>query len=225
MVARTGTLKKEFGHTAREGKSRQKIHDVTGVILAGGKSNRYGENKALVKFEGIPLIQRVIDVLDGIFPRLIIITNTPSEYSHLGLPMYEDLIKELGPIGGIYTGLNVMEGDLGFFVACDMPFLNEGFIRHMVSCREDYDAVIPRVDWKIEALHSVYHRRLIPVMKEHIDLGLYQVIRVFSKIRVKYVDEEEIRAFDPELKTFININRPDDLVLNLNQPEGDPNHG
>ncbi|MBW2066275.1 MAG: molybdenum cofactor guanylyltransferase [Deltaproteobacteria bacterium] len=225
MVARTGTLKKESAQTAREEQSKPKIHDVTGVILAGGKSNRYGENKALVKFEGIPLIQRVINVLDGIFPRLIIITNTPGEYAHLGLPMYEDLIKELGPIGGIYTGLSVMEGDLGFFVACDMPFLNEALIRHLLLCGEDYDAVIPRVDWKIEALHSLYHRRLIPIIKEHIDLGLYQVIRVFSKIRVKYVDEEEIRAFDPELKTFININRPDDLALNLNQPEGGSNHG
>ena len=94
--------------------------DVSGVILVGGKSSRYGSNKALAKLDGVPLIERVIGIMGRVFENLILITNTPDEYAHLGLPMHEDLVKGLGPIGGLYTGLTVMPDDAGFFVACDM---------------------------------------------------------------------------------------------------------
>lgn len=225
MVKESTTSTHESPRVPGQAPSRIKIPDVTGIILAGGKSNRYGTNKAFVKLEGIPLIERVTGVLDRIFPRLVLITNTPDEYAHLGLPMYEDLIKGLGPIGGIYTGLTVMKDEAAFFVACDMPFLKESLIRHIVASRDDYDAVIPRVDWKIEALHSLYHRRCLPIIKEQIDSRVYQVIRCFSKIRVKYIEEQVIRTFDPEFKTFININKPDDLIANLNQREDTSRHG
>ena len=103
----------------------KEIKDVTGVILAGGKSLRYGRNKALVKIDGIPLIERVINVMGSLFRHLILITNTPHEYSYLKLPMHEDLIKGLGPLGGIFTALMTIRNEAGFFVACDMPHLNQ----------------------------------------------------------------------------------------------------
>ena len=76
------------------------LRDVTGVILAGGKSRRFGKNKALVEIDGIPLIGRVVSVMKSVFQHLVLITNTPDEYSYLKLPMYEDIIKGLGPLGG-----------------------------------------------------------------------------------------------------------------------------
>ena len=79
--------------------------DITGIILAGGKSLRYGRNKALVEVDGMRLIERVIRVMQPLFKDLMIITNTPREYDYLQLPMHEDLIKGLGPIGGVYTGV------------------------------------------------------------------------------------------------------------------------
>ena len=83
--------------------------------------------------------------MGSVFEELIIITNDPGEYSSLGLPMHEDLIKGLGPLGGIYTGLEKMPERLGFFVACDMPFLNEDLIRYITEkMDDDLDAVVPR---------------------------------------------------------------------------------
>jgi len=114
-----------------------------------------GENKALVKLHGIPLIERVLDVMRPIFRRVIIITNTPDEYSYLELPMYQDIIKGLGPLGGIITGLRVIP-DSGFFVACDMPFLSQGLIRHIVEIKADFDVVVPRISGNMEALHALY---------------------------------------------------------------------
>ena len=90
------------------------IEDITAVILAGGKSSRFGSNKALAEFKGIRLIERVTDILGKIFTKLIIITNSPVEYSYLNIPLYQDLIEGLGPIGGIYTGLDAINNDWAF---------------------------------------------------------------------------------------------------------------
>ena len=189
-----------------------RLSGISGIILAGGKSSRYGRNKALIEMNGIRLIERVIGVMEPVFEHLIIITNTPQEYAYLQLPTYEDLIKGLGPLGGIFTGLEAISDEVGFFVACDMPFLNSELIRHMVETREDFDAVVPRIDWKIETLHAIYSKGCLPAIRELIDARNYQVIKFLHKVRVRYVEEEEIRAFDPELKSFFNINRPEELL-------------
>jgi molybdopterin-guanine dinucleotide biosynthesis protein A len=185
---------------------------ISGIILAGGKSSRYGSNKALVEINGIRLIERVIRVMEPLFERLIIITNTPQDYAYLKLPMVEDLIKGLGPLGGVFTGLQTMSDDAGFFVACDMPFLSAKLIHYMGDVLEDFDAVVPKVDWKIEALHAIYTKRCIPAIKEFIDNKDYQVIKFFQSVRVRYLNKEEILNFDPEMRSFFNINRPEELL-------------
>jgi molybdopterin-guanine dinucleotide biosynthesis protein A len=188
------------------------LSGISGIILAGGKSSRYGRNKALVEINGIRLIERVIRVMEPLFGRLIIITNTPQDYAYLKLPMVEDLIKGLGPLGGVFTGLQTMSDDAGFFVACDMPFLSGELIYHMVDVLEDFDAVVPKVDWKIEALHAVYTKHCIPAIKKLIDNKEYQVIKFFKSIRVRYLNKEEILNIDPEMRSFFNINTPEELL-------------
>ena len=191
------------------------VKDITGVILAGGKSSRYGRNKALAELHGTPLIERVLRVMGSVFNDLILITNSPMEYAHLKLPMKEDLIKGLGPLGGIYTGLESISHEAGFFVACDMPFLNEGLIRHILALRGDSDAVVPKIDWKIEALHALYCKSCLPAIKNLIDSQNYQVIQFFQRIRIRYVGQNEIMVFDPRLRTFANVNRPEELDVML----------
>jgi molybdopterin-guanine dinucleotide biosynthesis protein A len=190
---------------------RPRLQGTTGVILAGGKSTRYGTNKAFAEVHGTKLIERVVRTMEPLFERLLLVTNTPHEYSYLELPMVEDIIKGLGPIGGIHTGLETISDEAGFFVACDMPYLNENLLRHMVTLKGDFDAVVPRVGRMVEPLHALYTRRCLPAIRESIDLRLYQPMRFFQKIRVRYVDEEELRSIDPQLKFFFNINKPEDL--------------
>jgi len=185
--------------------------DSVGIILAGGKSTRYGRNKALENIGGRTLIEHVVETMTSLFESIILITNTPAEYAHLGLPMHEDLIKGLGPIGGIYTALKVIDKDFGFVVACDMPFLSKTLITHMVSIKESFDVVVPRMDWKIEALHAIYRKSCLKQIEKNIAQEIYQVMRLFESVTVRYVEEEEIIQFDPELKSFLNINRPQDL--------------
>ncbi len=157
------------------------------------------------------MIERVIRVMEPLFENLIIITNTPREYDYLQLPMHEDVIKGLGPLGGVYTGLETMSGKSGFFVACDMPFLQRDLILHMVEIMDDFDAVVPKVDWKIEPLHAIYTRNCLPAVKKLIDRWGHQIIKFFENIRVRYVNEQEIRSFDSRLKSFLNVNSPREL--------------
>ena len=188
------------------------LKGITGIILAGGKSSRYGANKAFVEINGVQLIERVITVMGSLFERLILITNTPHEYAHLNLPMYEDLIKGLGPIGGVLTGLEAISDESGFFVACDMPFINGDLIHYMVEVRDDYDAVVPRISWKMEALHALYRKSCLTAIRELIESNEYQTIKFFNKVRVRYVDWDEIRAFDPIRRSFFNVNSPQELL-------------
>ncbi len=187
------------------------IENVSGVILAGGKSRRYGTNKAFVKIDGTPLLERVIMVMQSLFQHLILITNTPDEYAYLKLPMHGDLIKGLGPIGGVFTGLSVIPDDAGFFVACDMPFLNRELILHMARNRGGFDAVVPRISGMMESLHALYGKRCLPAIRRLIYAREYQTIRIFQEVSVRYVDEDEIRGFDPELRFITNVNTPQEL--------------
>lgn len=187
------------------------INGVSGVILAGGKSSRYGKNKALVNINGIPLIKRVLRVMETLFPSIVVVTNTPDDYAFLNLPMFVDKIKGLGPLGGIFTGLNVISENAGFFVACDMPFLNSDLIRYLASVRRGFDVVVPTFSGKFEALHALYTQNCLPEIEQLIYNGVYQTIQLFQSVSVRYVEEHEMRRFDPELKSFSNINKPDEL--------------
>ncbi|MGD9160410.1 MAG: molybdenum cofactor guanylyltransferase [Desulfobacteraceae bacterium] len=187
------------------------IEGITGIILAGGKSSRFGSNKALAEFNGTPLIERATGVLGRIFKNLMIITNSPLEYSYLKIPLYQDLVKGLGPVGGIYTGLDALDDGWAFFCACDMPFINEGLVRYLAGVKDGFDAVVPKVDWKIEPLHALYSKNCLSAIKELIYKKEYQTIKAFDKINVRFVEEEEIKKYDPKLKTFLNVNKQDEL--------------
>jgi len=194
------------------GEGLEPFEDVAGIILAGGKSRRYGENKALVAVEGVPLIERVANVLGSVFNRVVLVTNNPDEYKHLRLPMFEDLVKGLGPVGGILTGLSAIEEEAGFLVACDMPFLNPNLIRYMSRIRGTFHVVVPRIRGDLETLHALYSRQCLPYLWRFIRAGEYQVFRFFREVTVRYVEECEVRSRDPGLRSFININRPEDLL-------------
>jgi len=188
-----------------------KVRDVTGVVLAGGRSSRYGKNKAMEKVKGLPLIERALGTMEGIFHRVIVITNTPEEYAYLGVPMFQDLIQGLGPLGGIYTGLKTIQDPVGFFVACDMPFLNPHLIRYLVGLRDGFDVVVPRVSGNIEALHGLYATQCGDSIERLIQSGTYQIFRFFSSVSVRFVTDDEVRRWDPDLRSFLNINTPDEL--------------
>ena len=185
--------------------------EIAGIILAGGKSLRYGQDKAFISLNGKFLIDKVISVMKQVFQDVIIIANEPKKYSGFGLPVYEDIIKGIGPIGGILTGITYIQKPAGFFVACDMPFLNPELIAYMVKIRNGFDVVIPKIGKNIEPLHAIYTKNCLPHIKETIHKKAYGIRTFFSKVSVRYVEKQEIVIYDPELKFLVNINTPEDM--------------
>ena len=187
------------------------VHDTTGIILAGGRSLRYGKDKAFELIDGIPLIKRVLYVMEELFDEVIIITNEPDKYSFMAQRIYEDLIKGIGPIAGILTGITHMESEAGFFVACDMPFLNPDLIRYLADIRNGFDIVIPRIGKDIEPLHAIYTKDCLPFIKDSIRHKKFSIRSFFSPLSVRYVEEDELRRYDPGLTFLINTNEPEDM--------------
>ena len=185
---------------------------TTGVILAGGLSTRYGQDKAFLQIGGVPLIERIAEQMKRVFTRVILVTNQKREFEYLELPMIEDLIKGLGPIGGIYTGLSSISEQAAFFVACDMPLLHEHLIRYMVDIIDNHAAVVPSVGKWVEPLHALYARSCLGPIKGLINEKRYQVRLFYDLVPVRYVKEDEIRRFCPPDEAFLNINTPEEFT-------------
>jgi molybdopterin-guanine dinucleotide biosynthesis protein A len=141
----------------------------------------------------------------------LIIANDPDCYAYLDVRVIPDLIPNSGSLGGIYTGLSAAAHPKGFFVACDMPFLNPDLITMLVREAEGWDVVVPRVEGELQPLHAVYAKSCLPFIKEAIDLGMLKIARFFPKVKVKTIDEPALRAVDPHLLGFMNVNTPLEL--------------
>ena len=189
------------------------MNDITGVILAGGKSTRMGENKAFVPFAGKPIIEILIGRLSDIFKDVIIIANKPEPYLKYGLDVIKDAVKPCGPLGGIYTALTFSKTRLNFVVACDMPFFNKDIARFMVNEASRYDAVIPRHAGRLEPLCAVYSENCIAPIEKEITAGNAKVTSFISEVKTRIVDESEIARFDLDCNAFTNVNTRDDYRL------------
>ena len=199
---------------------------MTGVILAGGKNSRIGLNKAFLEIGGKKIIDRTIEIYKKIFDEILIITNTPEDYQYLTesvilseaknlkLKIYTDLIPHRGSLGGIYTGLYYSKSDYAFFAACDMPFLNERVIRHIIKVARDYDIIVPYFKHRLHPLHAVYSKKCLPIMREMVEKERLKIKDIISKAKASPYKVKVKRVTDiPETKPppFFNINTIEDF--------------
>jgi FdhD protein/molybdopterin-guanine dinucleotide biosynthesis protein A len=188
------------------------LSDITGVILAGGRSSRFGSNKALAMVDSKPLIQHVTDLMSDLFPECLLVTNTPAEYQFLSLPMTHDRYRGSGPLAGIHAALQQIRTPRAFVVACDMPNLSPELIRYLCNINEkEYDVIIPRLEKGQEPLFGIYHKKSLAVIDSHLQQKDCQVTGVLEDLRVRWVSEKEVLAITGDLACFKNVNRPGDI--------------
>lgn len=184
------------------------------VIQAGGESRRMGQNKALLPFRGRPLIERVVNRLSPFTDELILTANHPELYQFLGLPSYPDLIPGKGALGGLYTALSAAHFALVAVVACDMPFVNPQLLtaeRDLLS-EGGWDVVIPRSAEGLEPLHAVYRKdACLPQIRRALDEGRLRMDSWFSDVKVREMSLEDIAVHDPEFRSFMNVNTPEEF--------------
>lgn len=188
------------------------MQNASGIILAGGKGSRINKNKALITFpDGKPLIQRSIRVLKGLFTEILIVANQREPYENFGLQVVEDLIKDSGPLGGIFTGLSYSTSHFNFVIGCDMPFPQPGLIRLLLEKRGDYDVVIPEAAGEVEPLFAVYSKKCLPVILHRLHERDLKVRSILTELKVRKIEEKKIDRIDPRHLSFININTEADL--------------
>lgn len=196
------------------------------IILAGGDSKRLGQPKALLNFEGLSLIERMVQKLEKLFNRITLVTDRPELYRGLPVKITGDLIADQvkSPLRGIHAGLSVSDLPYQFVVACDMPYLNLDLIDYMEGFTSGYDVVVPQIGSYYQPLHAYYSRRCIGVIEKQIELGSYKIIDFYAKINAYYLGRAEIEKFDPEQRSFININTWDDYHQAMQQHGGAASH-
>jgi molybdopterin-guanine dinucleotide biosynthesis protein A len=188
----------------------------TVAVMAGGKSSRMGSDKSFVRLLNKPLIEHVLERVSGLGQNeTLLITNRPADYTHLGLPMYGDVLPDKGSLGGIYTAIHYSSNEYTLVIACDMPLVNPALLRHMLSLlgeREDsYDVVVPRVDGYPEGLHAVYSKACLSPIRGRLEQGALKVIGFYGAVHVRYLDEPDYARIDPKGRSFLNINTPDEI--------------
>lgn len=184
---------------------------ITCVVMAGGKSSRMGTDKAFVPLLGKPLIEHVLERIGGLGQEEIIITNEPEDYEHLNRPLFQDIIPNRGPLGGLYTALVHANYPYILVTACDMPWLNRSLLEYMVSLRHEAQAIVPRWHHFPEPLHAVYSKSCLSPIEENLTSGSFKMISFYEDIKVHFLEEDDIARFDPQGRSFSNINTPEDL--------------
>jgi len=181
--------------------------NISGFILAGGKSHRMGTDKALLLFQGKPLLEHMIGLIAPLCDK-VFISGQNSDYTGFSVEMIPDLNVNCGPIAGIFSALNYSDSDWNLLVSVDVPFVNEELFHLLISNIGEYDCIIPQHISGVEPLIALYNRRTLPVIEEMIKSGDYRLTNLLSKINTRYIDCSHLIQKHPRL--FMNINRIED---------------
>ena len=188
----------------------QMIADATAVVLAGGKSSRMGQPKALLPFDGEPLIAHIVGRLGHVFAETIVVAAPDQELPPLPVALVRDQVAYQGPVSGIYHGLTAATKEVCFVTSCDAPFLNLALISYLVSQIADSDVVVPFWQERFQPLHAVYRRSVAPLLHDQLERDDLRPISLYPKVRTREIYEDKVRRFDPEGLSFLNINTPED---------------
>lgn len=187
------------------------------AILSGGKSSRMGHNKALLTLGGKSIIQHVIDAVTPLSSdALMIVTNMPTDYEHLGHQMVADTITGHGAISGIVSALHHSKGNPVLVLACDMPFVQPALLNLLIEqFQHGTDrAVMPTVAGYPQGVLALYNASCLPHFEAAVNAGQRKLKTIFDSLdNVHYIDESMWQAVDPDGHSFINVNTPDELSI------------
>jgi molybdopterin-guanine dinucleotide biosynthesis protein A len=189
--------------------------DVTGVLLAGGKSRRMGEDKRYLLVGQETLLDRGLRILRSVFRDvLVVIAQDSPSLENPSVRVLRDLVPDCGSLGGLYTGLKTAATPSVFVVACDMPFLDPAVIATFTALAGTADIVMAKLAGPLHPMHAVYSKACLPIVERMIkarELKIQQMVE-HPSLTVRYVTEADLTAVDPDGQSFHNVNTPDDLA-------------
>jgi molybdenum cofactor guanylyltransferase len=177
---------------------------VTAIILAGGKSTRMGKDKAHLKVNGVPLVQRLCAALGPFFDHVIISVGTGDATAN-GFRTVADLYPAAGPLSGIYSCLCASETEHNFVIACDIPDVNFAVMHSLLSLSEDYDIAAPSFKTGLaEPLFAFYRKQVVEMALKLLQKGNFQVRALMEECNSHVVNF-------PDTGWYANLNTPDDF--------------
>jgi len=201
-----------------------------GLIVAGGRSTRFGDcDKAVADLAGTPMIRRVADRIDGVVDELVV--NCRAEQvdaveaalasAEFAPQFAPDERPDYGPMAGIATGLGAVDAEYAFVVACDMPFVDPGFVEFLFGRASGHDAAVPRPDEWFQTTQAVYRAGpMAAACATALDRGEGRIVEPLFDLDYVVVDREEILAHTT-LKTFENLNTREEFEAAVERFEPD----
>jgi len=191
----------------------------SGVILAGGLGSRFGgRDKSMIALRGRPILEHIRQAMGDCFWETLLVTNTPGRFAAWDMTLVTDLHAQRSSLTGIQAGLFYASQPFAFVTACDTPLLQPALIRLLLEAAEDtIDVVVPQTDQGLEPLCAIYSQRCLQLITHQLQRGDYRIRSFFQRARVRRIPEARLRQVDPDLRSFFNINTPEDLEKALQQ--------
>lgn len=193
-------------------------HDVTGIVLAGGKSRRMGRDKALLPFGGRPLVSRSVEACRALFARTLLVGGARAALRALGVPVIADDCPG-SPLGGLITALRHAGTPWIFALACDLPWPEPRLMARLVELRTGYDVVVPRSAAGYEPLCAVYGSGCLAPLERLLAAGTLRLFDLYPLVRTRVVPLAELAELVTPGRTFVNINTPEEFAMISSQEE------
>ena len=178
------------------------------IVLAGGRSSRMGKPKSELRFGSRTMLDRILTEMARVFEEVIVATASARESERAKIII--DPEPYHGPVFAMERALGEVSFDRAFVCSCDVPFVNGDLALTLCGMLGDYDAVIPLVDGKLQTLHAVYRKECAKVLATMRGKDEHRLHEIVNFAKVKIIPEAEIRALDPDLTSFFNVNTPED---------------
>jgi len=188
---------------------------ISAIVLAGGKSKRFGSNKRDIVINGQTLLEGAVRKLRKISQDIVIVLSPNETLSNFQEFVVYDEVEGEGPLMGIYTGLKSTKNEKSMVMPVDTPFVSVEFLEYLVELSNNYDAVLPLWNEGLEPLIGVYNKSIISDLESWKESGNKMAPHLFldslSKQRINFINESDIKKFGNSEKLFFNINTPEDL--------------
>ena len=185
------------------------MENVTGIILAGGKSSRMGSDKGLMIVNGKPMVEYIIEELQSLDIPVIIVSNNP-EYEKFGIPVFTDSIKNKGPMAGIYTGLLHSSTESNVVLSCDIPKVSAKLIKKLVNNANQSDISILKHGNTLHPLIGIYKRSTLRGLKRKLDSDQLKMKLFCIDMGCSFLEiNDDNNEFDPGI--FFNVNTREQL--------------
>jgi molybdenum cofactor guanylyltransferase len=191
---------------------------ITGIILAGGGSTRMGKNKAMLPLPGnqaVTFVEHLAAQLVACFAETLIVARDQAQaasYAYPGVHVTHDKTPGFGPLMGLYSGLSAIHTRHALVVAVDMPCIQPALLSFLLSQPLVADTLLVPVAFNIpQVLLAIYPRSVLSLIEKLIRQGRRDLRCLLEVAPVHFIEEVQLRQVDPQLRSFININTPEEL--------------